>query len=147
MTAEGGVGVTEIGHDSEAKTRVKGYESPGSYRRKITYDIPKESIKKFIAQSKHCDQFIKYKCYKSMICDGWWVSREGCNMYYWNGASTCNGRCNGECNCDKNDSTWREDSGRLTDKDVLPVSELRFGDTGGNGEEGYHTLGKLRCWG
>jgi hypothetical protein len=27
------------------------------------------------------------------------------------------------------------------------VSELRFGDTGGNREEGYHTLGKLLCWG
>jgi hypothetical protein len=27
------------------------------------------------------------------------------------------------------------------------VSELRFGDTGGSDEEGYHTLGKLLCWG
>ena len=51
---------------------------------------------------------------------------------------------------DKNDAAWREDSGLLTDKSTLPVKELRFGDTGvfqGVDEKGYHTLGKLRCYG
>ena len=54
------------------------------------------------------------------------------------------------CNCDQNENIWTEDSGDLTDKDALPVIELRFGDTGTNGgcnEIGYHTLGALRCWG
>ena len=54
------------------------------------------------------------------------------------------------CNCDKNDDIWREDSGLLTEKSTLPVKELRFGDTGvfdGVDEKGYHTLGKLRCYG
>ena len=41
---------------------------------------------------------------------------------------------------------WGEDSGFLVDKDYLPVSELRFGDTGHQYEEGYYTLGKLVCW-
>ena len=27
----------------------------------------------------------------------------------------------------------------------LPVKQLRFGDTGSQGEEGYHTLGKFKC--
>ena len=54
-----------------------------------------------------------------------------------------------KCNCDKNDNKWREDSGFLTIKSHLPVKQLRFGDTGGAhlGEEGYHTLGKLECYG
>ena len=51
------------------------------------------------------------------------------------------------CNCDKNDFVWREDSGLLTDKTKLPVKELRFGDTGSDNEQGYHTLGKLKCYG
>ena len=54
------------------------------------------------------------------------------------------------CNCDKNDAVWREDSGLLTEKSALPVKELRIGDTGvyeGVDEMGYHTLGKLRCYG
>ena len=52
----------------------------------------------------------------------------------------------GGCNCDKNVRVWREDSGLLTDKTKLPVKQLRFGDTGGS-NQGYHTLGKLRCYG
>ena len=51
------------------------------------------------------------------------------------------------CNCDKNDNVWREDSGLLNDKSTLPVKELRFGDTGGVNEKGYHTLGKFKCYG
>ena len=54
------------------------------------------------------------------------------------------------CNCNKNDAVWREDSGLLTDKSALPVKEQRIGDTGqylGVDEKGYHTLGKLRCYG
>ena len=35
----------------------------------------------------------------------------------------------------------------LVQKEFLPVTELRFGDTGSENEEGYHTLGKLLCWG
>jgi hypothetical protein len=78
-------------------------------------------------------------------------------MNYWGGAAVNSGKCacgmnncaksGTKCNCDKNDNTWREDSGYLTDKNTLPVTELRFGDTGGTGEKGYHTLEKLRCWG
>ena len=48
---------------------------------------------------------------------------------------------------DKNDNVWREDSGLLIDKTKLPVKQLRFGDTGHTGEQGYHTLGKIKCYG
>ena len=50
------------------------------------------------------------------------------------------------CNCDKNDRVWREESGLLTDKTKLPVKQLRFGDADGS-DQGYHTLGKLKCYG
>jgi len=29
----------------------------------------------------------------------------------------------------------------------LPVKQLRFGDAGDNTNKGYHTLGKLKCYG
>ena len=49
------------------------------------------------------------------------------------------------CNCynGRSDSGWREDSGLLTDKSVLPVTQIRLGDLNDSNEEGYHTLGKL----
>lgn len=88
---------------------------------------------------------------------GWWVARDGVQMNYWRGASPGSQKCacgvskscsssNLLCNCDKNDYVWREDSGILTDKSTLPVSELRFGDTGDSGEKGFYTLGKLKCY-
>ena len=72
-------------------------------------------------------------------------------MTYWDGASAdgskCASRLETGCHCDRNDHEWLEDSGLLTDKTQLPVIQLRFGDTGGGQEEGYHTLEKLKCYG
>ena len=160
MTSKSGVGVTVIGHDSESRTLVNGFEPPGTYKRNVNYDISMEQIVAIMKQSKNCEQFIKYECYESMLLHigfGWWVSRQGLTMNYWGGAAVDSGKCacgmtnscagGGKCNCDKNDWAWREDSGYLTDKNTLPVSELRFGDTGAAQENGYHSLGKLRCWG
>ncbi|XP_028393275.1 neurexin-4-like [Dendronephthya gigantea] len=166
MTSKNGVGVTEIGHDSESRTLVSGCEPEGCYKRTIKYEISMEQIVAIMNQSKNCEQFIKYECYESMFLNsgyGWWVSRQGSKMNYWGGAAVDSGKCacgmnnscadGRKCNCDRNDYTWREDSGYLTDKNTLPVTELRFGDADGvllsNGqrESGFHTLGKLRCWG
>ena len=163
MTSKNGVGVTVIEHDSESRTRVEEYHLPGSYKRKIKYYISMEQIVVIMKQSKNCEQFIKYECYDSAFrynsagtYQSWWVSRQGSQMNYWGGAAVNSGKCacgmtnscasGWKCNCDANDLIWREDSGYLTDKNTLPVAELRFGDTTG-GEKGYHTLGKLRCWG
>ncbi|CAB4014094.1 Hypothetical predicted protein [Paramuricea clavata] len=164
MTSKNRVGVTVIGHDSESRTLVKGYDPAGSYKRKVKYDISMEHIVAIMKQSKRCEQFIKYECQGRLLWHlglyyGWWVSRQGTKMNYWGGAAVNSGKCacgmtnscasGGKCNCDKNDAIWREDSGYLTDKNTLPVTELRFGDTGhpSEAEKGYHTLGKLQCWG
>ena len=91
----------------------------------------------------------------------WWVSRDDEKMKYWGGVNSVPFKCacglnntcadsSYGCNCDKNDWNWREDSGLLTDKSKLPVIQMRFGDTdlwGSGDEKGYHTLGKLECYG
>ena len=166
MIGLGGVGVTVVGHDSENRTHVIGFEEAGSYSRDVQYvGSSLSQLKGLTEASKNCEQFIKYECMASKLVrgnKGWWVSRDGENMTYWGGATegcTCgmNNSCANpqrSCNCDKNDYTWREDSGLLTDKFHLPVAQLRFGDTGDRHqinqeklEEGYHTLGKLKCYG
>ena len=163
MTAKNGVGVTVISHDSESRTSVKGYESIGAYSRNVRYKGASVSqLASLTRVSSHCEQFIKYDCHGSLLLykndpRGWWVSRDSTKMTYWGGASA-NSKCacgmtnscanpSYGCNCDKNDYVWREDSGLLTDKTKLPVVQLRFGDTGNSGEQGYHTLGKLKCFG
>ena len=162
MTDKSGVGVTVISHDSESRTHVDGCENAGCYSRNIHYTGASLSqLASLTRVSSQCEQFIKYECYKSVIFaweSAWWVSRDSAKMTYWGGASPGSGKCacgmtnscadsSEVCNCDKNDDVWREDSGLLTDKTKLPVKQLRFGDIGDSGEQGYHTMGKLKCFG
>ena len=163
MSDKNGVGVTAISHDSESRILVDGYKKSGSYSRDIHYTGASLSqLASLTRVSSHCEQFIKYECYESRLRkDGmaWWVSRDSSQMTYWGGASPGSGKCacgmtnscadaRYGCNCDKNDNVWREDSGLLTDKTTLPVKQLRFGDTGySSGDQGYHTLGKFKCYG
>ena len=161
MTDKNGVGVTVISHNSESRTYVRGYNNPGSYSRDIRYTGASLSqLGSLTRVSSHCEQFIKYECHGSRLFRdgmGWWVSRDCTKMTYWGGASV-SGKCacgmtnscaypRYGCNCDKNDHVWREDSGLLTDKTRLPVKQLRFGDTAASNNKGYHTLGKLNCYG
>ena len=126
-----------------------------------------EDIVAIINKSQKCEQFVKFECFNAGLLFhhevSWWVSREGARMMYWGGAqpgsiscacgmtnSCISGSVTKRCNCDQNLSIKTEDSGYLEDKNTLPVSELRFGDTGTLShadEYGFHTLGKLRCWG
>ena len=153
MNDKNGVGVTVISHDSENRTRVKGFENRGSYSRDIHYTGASLSqLASLTNVSSRCEQFIKYKCRLSGFWFvnypyGWWVSRDSDKMTYWGGASPRSGNCacgmtnsctvnRIRCNCDMNDDVWREDSGLLTDKTKLPVKQLRFGDTGERRELG-----------
>ena len=165
MTDKNGVGVTVISHDSESRTHLSYEEymgARGAYSRDIHYTGASLSqLASLTRVSSHCEQFIKYECYGSVLLHnnnpyGWWVSRDSLKMTYWGGASV-SGKCacgmtnscanpRYGCNCDKEDRVWREDSGLLTDKTHLPVKQLRFGDVGA-WNEGYHSLGKLKCYG
>ena len=165
MIDKNGVGVTVISHDSESRTLVRdglGYGDAGSYLSDIHYTGASLSqLASLTRVSSHCEQFIKYECYGSVIFRyggyAWWVSRDSTKMTYWGGASV-SGKCacgmtnscadsSLGCNCDKNDHVWREDNGLLTGKTHLPVRQLRFGDAGDKRNKGYHTLGKLKCYG
>ncbi|CAH1244612.1 CNTNAP5 [Branchiostoma lanceolatum] len=159
---DGGTAITLIGHNSKARTHVKvpGVTGRGTYSKDVTYWNSMDQVRAVVDQSNPCKQQIKYECHNSVIWGSddipfaWWVTWDGRQADYWGGASPGSGKCScgqsgtcsGRCNCDANDSTWREDSGFLSHKGDLPVTQLRFGDTNGSVEEGYHTLGKLICY-
>ena len=166
MTDKNGVGVTVVSHDSETRTLVNGSEAAGSYSRDIQYtEASLLQLANLAKISTHCEQFIKYECFGSIMFKGnhaWWVSRDSAEMTYWGGAKPGSGKCacgmnnscvdhTYPCNCDANHEERREDSGFLTDKTSLPVKQLKFGDTGVDNnnfdEHGYHTLGKFKCYG
>ena len=169
MNDKNGVGVTVISHDSENRTLVDGCDTKGCYSRDIQYtEASLSQLANLANVSTHCEQFIKYECLGSKMFQNksfhaWWVSRDSAKMTYWGGAEPGSDKCacgmnsacanpTRPCNCDANDKEWREDSGFLTDKTRLPVKQLRFGDIGyinrtNVDEQGYHTLGKFKCYG
>ena len=163
MEEKTGAGVTEIPHDSEARTLVEGCESNGCYKRDVKYLISLKQIKALTMLSKSCEQTIKYECYGSLLNlnsspFGWMKSINNKQLLYWGDTPYSNRGCacgvtntcadkSKKCNCDVNDLVWREDGGVLRHKEDLPILQLRFGDTGHRGEKGYHTLGKLKCYG
>ena len=65
-------------------------------------------------------------------------------MRMWSNKLLLNGQ---KCNCYDGGKGWREDSDLLTDKSALPVTQIRLADFDRSGEEGYHLLGKLKCYG
>ena len=169
MSDKGGVGVTVISHDSESRTHVVHIPgcgvTPGCYccyRKDVSYTgVSTAQLAALTRVSQTCEQFIKFECNNDVAfvpdLAAWWVSRDGRKMSYWGGAggsanmcacgvtNSCSGGKN--CNCYNGGGGWREDSGLLTDKSALPVSQIRLADFDGSSEEGYHTLGKLKCYG
>ncbi|XP_071950117.1 neurexin-4-like [Antedon mediterranea] len=108
--------------------------------------------------STSCRQYIRYDCRHSNIVGfGYWVSRNGTPMYNWaspTGFHGCacgyRGDCSDPsktCECGRNDGNMRYDDGYVDDISTLPVTELRHGDTGLNGEYGNSTIGPLACTG
>ena len=167
MSDKGGVGVTVISHDSESRTHVAdisgcNYNNPGCYSKDVRYTgVSTAQLAALTRVSQNCEQFIKFECNNDVIFiergRAWWVSRDGRRMNYWGGATGYNemcacgvtNSCSGgqKCNCHNYGSGWRSDSGLLTDKSALPVTQIRLGDLDDSSEEGYHTLGKLKCYG
>ena len=167
MSDKRGVGVTVISHDSESRTYVSnipgcGNANPGCYSKSVTYTgISTAQLAALTRVSQICEQFIKFECnnHVAFVADGmaWWVSRDGRKMSYWGGAEGSANMCacgvtnscssSRKCNCNDYNGGWKEDSGLLTDKSALPVSQIRLADFDGSDEEGYHTLGKFKCYG
>ncbi|XP_077561755.1 neurexin-4 [Haemaphysalis longicornis] len=169
---------TLVHHKNEMTTDVKGYREAGSFIQDIVYDAPMEQMVQLVNRSAHCRQRLTYECYNARLFDtsvqdsssgdsfapyGWWVSRSNQKMDYWGGSIPGSRKCRcglyGSCvdpqrwcNCDAALEEWHSDGGELTDRDYLPVRQLRFGDTGAaslleDRKRGRYTLGPLECEG
>ena len=84
--------MTVVSHDSESRTFVRDglcWGGRGSYSRDIHYKGASLSqLASLTRVSSHCEQFIKYECYDSMMFSNgyaWWVSRDSTKMTYWGG--------------------------------------------------------------
>ncbi|XP_071445509.1 neurexin-4 isoform X1 [Hetaerina americana] len=163
--------LTHLSHHNEETTMVDGFQEPGSFIQDIMYDADMDQIEALINRSTTCKQMLQYSCKRarllnSPVNDGvfqpfsWWVSRYNQKMDYWGGSLPGSHKCECGiiggcidptkwCNCDAGLETWVTDGGDITQKEFLPVRQLRFGDTGNplDEKEGKYTLGPLTCEG
>ncbi|XP_072014467.1 uncharacterized protein [Amphiura filiformis] len=159
-------GTTIISHDQQGPLLSKGFNDKGEHHIIVHYNgASLQQAIGLVDASQNCEQSISAQCHDSHIFSGhrtrnvytWWISRNGTKMTNWGtptGVEGCpcslTGSCEDRrdlCNCDANDDVWRTDGGILNDKDTLPVSQLRVGDTGGSDEVALYSLGELKCTG
>ncbi|KAH9492582.1 Contactin-associated protein-like 2 [Bulinus truncatus] len=166
MVSHNESGVTVIGHNQEIRTEVQGWEGAREYEAVLIYNVSFEHAISIVDQSSYCEQYIRWECYAALIHNyndnnkittGWLNRTKGVADYFGDappGSNNCT--CGTRhacvdpsygCNCDANDHIWRVDDGYMTFKDDLPVYAFVAGDTGGSDEEGFSTVGPLRCWG
>uniref|UniRef100_A0A4W6E2C4 Contactin associated protein-like 5a n=1 Tax=Lates calcarifer TaxID=8187 RepID=A0A4W6E2C4_LATCA len=156
---------TVLSHNNTAPVRVQGSSLHKPHIMKFNYSASAEQIQAIITRSEHCQQEVVYNCRKSRLFntkDGsplsWWLDQGEEKQSYWGGflpaAQQCScsleGNCKDRdnfCNCDADSDTWANDSGILSFKDHLPVSQIVIGDTSRTGSEVIYHIGPLRCYG
>ncbi|XP_029936327.1 contactin-associated protein-like 5 isoform X2 [Myripristis murdjan] len=156
---------TVVTHNSTAPVRVRGSSPQKPHVTKFNYSASAEQLRAVITGSEQCQQEVVYSCRKSRLFntrDGtplsWWLDGGGERRTYWGGFLPGVQQCscsleencmdmNYFCNCDADTDVWANDTGVLSYKDHLPVSQIVIGDTNRTGSEAVYRVGPLRCYG
>uniref|UniRef100_A0A671NBX6 Contactin associated protein-like 5b n=1 Tax=Sinocyclocheilus anshuiensis TaxID=1608454 RepID=A0A671NBX6_9TELE len=158
---------TVVNHNSTEMVRVQGSSLQKPHVMKFNYSASLEQLRTLVGRSEQCKQEVVYLCRKSRLFntwDGtplsWWLDRAGERRTYWGGflpgvqqcACSLDENCidmNHFCNCDADRSSWYEenDTGVLSYKEHLPVTEILVGDTNRSGSEAIYRVGSLHCYG
>uniref|UniRef100_A0A8C9SSW0 Contactin-associated protein-like 5 n=1 Tax=Scleropages formosus TaxID=113540 RepID=A0A8C9SSW0_SCLFO len=154
---------TVVTHNNTELMKVKGSTLQRPYTMRFNYSASTEQLSTLVTKSEHCQQEVVYRCRKSRLFntwDGtplsWWVDRSGERRTYWGGflpgvqqcSCSLDENCidmNYFCNCDADREA--NDTGILSYKDHLPVSEITIGDTNRTGSEAAYRIGPLHCYG
>ncbi|XP_016422703.1 contactin-associated protein-like 5, partial [Sinocyclocheilus rhinocerous] len=156
---------TVVNHNSAEMVRVQGSSLQKPHVMKFNYSASLEQLRTLVGRSEQCQQEVVYLCRKSRLFntwDGtplsWWLDRAGERRTYWGGflpgvqqcACSLDENCidmNHFCNCDADRSSWENDTGVLSYKEHLPVTEILVGDTNRSGSEAIYRVGSLHCYG
>ncbi|XP_074857379.1 contactin-associated protein-like 5 [Carettochelys insculpta] len=156
---------TALQHNNTELTRVQGAGPEKPYTTFFNYSSSMEQIEALINSVEYCEQEVAYHCKKSRLLNTpngapyvWWVGRANEKHPYWGGSlpgvQQC--ACGLEescldmryfCNCDADKEEWTNDTGLLSFKDHLPVTQLVITDTNRSNSEAAWRIGPLRCHG
>ena len=144
-----GSSLTKIHHDIDSPhTMDQCNEGPGCAKVEFTYEIAMPQLKNLIQSSEHCYQELQVDCNAAALQYredqlGWITDTNG-NERYLSELLCTNSQS--KCNCDERKHEWQSDSGKIEDKEVLPVVSLSYGPL--NSHDSFRvTLGPLICTG
>ncbi|KAM9296133.1 contactin-associated protein-like 5 [Gastrophryne carolinensis] len=154
---------TIIQHNITDLTSVHGSISNKPYTAKLNYRASNEQLVAMINNAEYCEQEVEYHCKRSRLLNSpsgnpytWWIGRGNERHTYWGGSIPGQCTCGLEesctemrhyCNCDADREYWTNDTGFLTFKEHLPVSQIVITDTNRSGSELAWKIGPLRCYG
>ncbi|XP_070097867.1 contactin-associated protein-like 5 isoform X2 [Equus caballus] len=156
---------TSVQHNNTELTHVRGTDPENPYTMTLDYGSSMEQLEAVIDGSEHCEQEVAYHCRKSRLLntpDGtpftWWIGRSNERHPYWGGVPPGVQQCDCGldescldiqhfCNCDADKDEWTNDTGFLSFKDHLPVTQIVITDTNRSNSEAAWRIGPLRCYG
>lgn len=131
-----------MSHNSEGTVNVTWCEGEGCFSLTVDYSVSMDQIDALIAASHTCHQEIKYECKLAPLKNkayglkhAWWTDKRGEKKFYFDGddetKDICNiGENNGICRCDLSlVPLWNYDTGKITNKDSLPIKQFHYGDS------------------
>ncbi|XP_041726224.2 contactin-associated protein-like 5 [Coregonus clupeaformis] len=154
---------TVVGHNNSGSVNVTGATTKKPYVMRFNYTASLEQLRTLIGRSEQCQQEVVYSCRKSRLFntwDGrplsWWLDRSGEKQTYWGGSVPGVQQCscsleencidmNYFCNCDADTNLWVNDTGLLSYKDHLPLTEIVIGDTNRTGSAAVYRVSFLHC--
>ncbi|XP_026721970.1 contactin-associated protein-like 4 [Athene cunicularia] len=156
---------TIIQHNNTNLTRVKSANRENPHTVFFKYSASLDQLQATINHAEHCQQELAYHCKKSRLLDktegvplSWWIGRTNETQTYWGGALPAVQKCScglegscidsqHYCNCDADRDEWMNDTGFLSYKEHLPVTEIVITDTDRPNSEAAYKLGPLLCRG
>ncbi|KAJ7427594.1 Contactin-associated protein-like 3 [Willisornis vidua] len=156
---------TIIQHNITNLTRVKSANRENPHTVSFKYSASLDQLQATINQAEHCEQELAYYCKKSRLLDkpggmplSWWIGRTNETHTYWGGSLPAVQKCacglegscidsQHYCNCDADRDEWTNDTGFLSYKEHLPVTEIVVTDTDRPNSEAAYKLGPLLCRG
>ncbi|XP_072881480.1 contactin-associated protein-like 5 isoform X2 [Hemitrygon akajei] len=156
---------TVIQHNNSELTVIQESTAERPHLALFNYTASMEQLQAMIKSMEYCEQEMAYHCKKSRLLntqDGtpftWWIGRTNEKHVYWGSSSSGDQKCacrlekscldtKHHCNCDAAGDKWTNETGLLSYKDHLPVTQIIVGDTNRTHSEAAYKLGPLRCYG
>ncbi|XP_029394544.1 contactin-associated protein like 5-2 [Mus pahari] len=141
-----------VQHNNTELTWVQSSDTEKPYALNLNYGGSMEQLEALIDGSEHCEQEVTYYCRRSRLLntpDGapfaWWIGRSNERHPYWGGYVPGVQQCG--CVLEESCLEMTNDTGFLSFKDHLPVTQIIISDTNRSNSEAAWRIGPLRCYG